>query len=143
MENEVFPSRSIHQQQQQRFYLSSLYLTGNYCDSVQLLGLLIAFGSHLRKLNINFDCLLNLINDVNNSTRLKSVMLHSYLIFLELNNMDESQVDSGDFCRVIAFLFDNRNSLRHVTLFPAWYLQIFESIDDMKLLKKILEIKKM
>jgi hypothetical protein len=65
-------------------------------------------------------------------------MLHKYLAYLELDIIPQSTVDSGDFCRVIAFLFDDRNGLRHVSLFSEWYLKIFESIEDMESLRKIL-----
>ncbi len=103
-----------------------------------MIQLLIAFGSHLRTLRADFDCLLNVIIDVENNSRLKSVMLHRHLIYLELDTIYESVIDSGDFRRVIAFLFDNSSSLRHVTLFPMWYLNIFDSSEDMKLLMEIL-----
>jgi hypothetical protein len=125
-------------QQQQRFYLTSLCLEGSYCHNVLLIQLLIAFGSHLCKLRVDFDCLLNLIIDVENNSRLKSVMLHKTLIYLELDTIYESVIDLGDFRRVVAFLFDNSSSLRHVTLFPIWYLNVFDSSQDMKLLIEIL-----
>ena len=115
-----------------------MHLSGSYCDSVQFIQLLVTFGSHLRRLHIDFDCLLNLIRDVNNNTRLKSVMLHKYLIYLELDGLCETDIDSDNFPRVMNFLFDNENSLRHVTMLPMWYLELFESIDDERLLLKIL-----
>ncbi|CAM4903279.1 unnamed protein product [Rotaria socialis] len=135
LEKELFATISI---QQQQFYLTSLYIEGYYCGSAQLIELLITFESHLRKLHVAFDYLLNLINDVNNNTRLKTVMLHRYLVYLELNYIWESEVNSEDFSRVISFLVDNRNGLRHIKLFLVWHLEIFESIDDMKSLIKIL-----
>jgi hypothetical protein len=125
-------------QQQQRFYLTSLCLEGGSCHSVLLVQLLIAFGSHLRRLRADFDCLLNLIIDVENNFQLKSVMLYRYLIYLELDTIYELVIDSGDFRRVVTFLFDNSSSLRHVTLFPMWYSKIFDSSEDMKLLIEIL-----
>lgn len=90
---------------QQRFYLTSLYLIGSYCDSVQLIHLLSTFGSHLRKLHVDFDCLLNLIRNVHNTTQLKSIVLHKYLVYLELDGINESDIDSEDFSRVMNFLF--------------------------------------
>ena len=126
------------QQQQQSFYLTSLCLDGGYCPSVLLIQLLIAFGSNLRRLRVDFDCLLNLINDVENNSQLKSVMLHRYLTYLELDSIYDPAIDSGDIRRVLNFLFDNSSSLRHVTFFPMWYLKIFDSNEDMKFLTEIL-----
>ena len=108
-------------------------LDGNYCHSGLLIQLLITFGSHLRKLHVDFACLLNLIIDTENNSRLKSVMLHRYLTYLELDTIYDSVIDSGDFRRVLAFLFDNSINLRHVTLFPMWYSEIFDSSEEMKL----------
>ena len=113
-------------------------LDGNYCHSGLLIQLLITFGSHLRKLHVDIACLLNLIIDTENNSRLKSVMLHRYLIYLELDTIYDSVIDSGDFHRVLAFLFDNSINLRHVTLFPMWYMKILDSREDMKLLISIL-----
>jgi hypothetical protein len=124
--------------QQQQFYLTSLCLFEYHYDGVALMQFLTAFGSHLRKLCVTFDCLLNLMIDVNNNTQLKTTMMQINLNYLELNYIDESQVNSEDFHRVIAFLFDNRNDLQHVTLFLGWHLKIYESIEDTKSLIKIL-----
>ena len=137
LESKEKPHKSISIQQQ-RFYLHSLCLSGTYCNSVQLLQLLIDFGSHLCKLRVDFDCLLKLINDVNNNTQLKNAIMQRNLIYFEFDLIDHTEIDSGDFHRVINFLFDNENSLRHVTLLPAWFLKIFESIKDMKRLKNII-----
>ncbi|CAF3203726.1 unnamed protein product [Rotaria sp. Silwood2] len=135
LDQELLKSKSI---QQQRFYLASLCLAGDYSDSMQLIQILTTLGSHLRKLRVDFRCLLNLIIHVENNDRLKRVMLHRYLVYLELDTIYESVVDSGDIRHVIAFLFDNSTSLKHVTILSMWYLKIFESIEDMQLLTEIL-----
>lgn len=127
------PTSVLTQQQQHRFYLTSLYLVGAYCHSGLFIQLLITFGSHLRRLRVDFACLSNLIIDTENNSRLKSVMLHRYLIYLELDTIYEPAINSGDFHRVLAFLFGNRSNLRHVTLFPMWYSEIFDCSEKMKL----------
>lgn len=125
--------------QRHSFYLTSLCLDGDYCPSVLLIQLLTAFGSHLRKLRIDFDCLLGLIDDIDNNSLLKNVMLHQYLIYLELDCIyAPSTIDCGDFRRVLTFLFDNSSGLRHIAIFPMWYSKIFDSNEDMKLLTEIL-----
>lgn len=137
LEEEV-PIFMSMQQQSRRFHLKSLCLSGDWCHAELFIQLLISFGSHLHKLRIDLICILNLIRDGINSIQLKSVILHRYLVYLELDTIYESEIDSEDFCRVVDFFFDNINSLRHVTLFPMWYLSIFESTDDMKYLIRIL-----
>ena len=100
--------------------------------------LLITFGSYLHKIHIDFDCLLNLIIDVDNNTQLKSTIMQGNLNYFEIDSICESHVDSGNFSHVIAFLLDDRNSIRHVTLILSWYIKIFESIKDTNLLVNIL-----
>ena len=103
--------------QQHQFHLTLLCLEGGYCHSMLLIQLLITFGSHLHKLRIDFACLLNLVNDVEKNSRLKSVLLHRYLMYVELDTIHDFVIDSGDFRHVLAFLFDNGSNLRHLTLF--------------------------
>jgi hypothetical protein len=123
---------------QRQFHLTSLRLFGKYCDNVELIQFLVTFGSYLRKLHIDFDCLLNLINDVTNNIQLKALILHRNLVYLDIDTIYQSQVDSGAFRRIITFLFDNSYSVRHITLVLMWDFEIFGSDDDMTTLMEIL-----
>ena len=126
--------------QQQRFHLTSLRITGRSCPNVQLIQLLIIYGSYLRRLRIDWGCLLDAmqIDDVTNQTQLRRVIFHKYLTYVQIDNIDALAVHSGDFPRIVALLFDDMNSLRHVSLLTHWYLEIFESTEDAQALITIL-----
>ena len=126
--------------QQQRFHLISLHITGGSCPNVQLIQLLIIYGSYLRRLCIDWDCLLDAMKiiDVNNHTQLRRIIFHRYLTYIQIDFIYALTVRSGDFSRIVALLFDDMNSLRHVSLFTDWYLEIFESIEDAQALITIL-----
>ncbi len=123
---------------QQQFHLTSLCIFGDYCKDAQVIQLLIICGSYLRKLHIDFDCLLKLINVAGNNTQLKASMFHTNLVYLDIDTIYESEVNSGAFRRVITSLFDNSNNLRHITLVLFWDFQMFGSSDDMTALMEIL-----
>jgi hypothetical protein len=122
----------------QQIHLTSLRVSGEYYENAHLIQLLVIYGSYLQKLRIDLMCLLNLVDDVNNNAQFKASISHRNLVYLDLDYVDDSEINSGAFRRVIDFLFDNNNNLRHITLLLTPVLELFGSSDDMTVLMEIL-----
>jgi hypothetical protein len=122
----------------QQIHLTSLRFVGEYYENAHLIQLLVICESYLQKLHIDLRCLLNLVDDVNNNAQLKASISHRNLVYLDLDSIEDSEINSGAFRRVIDFLFDKNNNLRHITLLLTWDFELFGSSDDMTALMEIL-----